>query len=233
MNSRQTPHEDRWLSVLSILSIFAVMIAITQVIWSRQPMLSASSPIATQFENPTLSITDFPTETPFETVFDDLEATETAWAVVRATVQPTFESWLTSQPIIDATPIKGIHDFNGPAVYPQYVYDNEWANDIDGNWIVVFAGSLRDDPTQGIIIFGWDEEVYETPIKSGSVHIVAEDNYRLTLMSANNTIFYFDIPGRRFVDSLTQVVPTVTPLTPWPTCTPIPPSTATQEPCGP
>jgi hypothetical protein len=49
------------------------------------------------------------------------------------------------------------------------------------------------------------------------VHVIAEQNNRLTLQAVDGEIFYFDVPARQFVASLTEVVPTATPL---PTLTP-------------
>jgi hypothetical protein len=193
-----------------------------------------------------------PTETYPPT--DNWGATETADASFYATqaiFRITVEYRFTHAPPTQ-TPVMGIQDVDGPIVFPQYRFENAWSDFINGEWVGVLAGAYSDNLSQGIVVFGWNEELYETPVQAGSVHIVTEDNYRLTLESTDGTIFYFDIPGRRFVESLTEVVPTITPitpnptstptitptfnptwLTPWPTCTPIPPSTATREPCGP
>ena len=54
-------------------------------------------------------------------------------------------------------------------------------------------------------------EMNWTPTKHGGVRVVAEQNNRLTLQAIDGTLFYFDIPARRFVDSLSEVVPSATP----------------------
>jgi hypothetical protein len=103
---------------------------------------------------------------------------------------------------------------------------NGWFGFVDGNQIVIYAGSLLDDPEQGAIAIlikllyrNFSEKVL-TPTRHGGVRVVAEQNNRLTLQAANGEIFYFDVPARRFVASLTKVVPTATPP---PTYTPYAP----------
>jgi hypothetical protein len=100
---------------------------------------------------------------------------------------------------------------------------NGWFGLIDGNDISFYAGSLLEDPEQGAIAFlirephRSDDQKILTPTRHGGVRVVAEQNNRLTLQAVDGEIFYFDVPARRFVASLTEVVPTVTLL---PTLTP-------------
>jgi hypothetical protein len=103
---------------------------------------------------------------------------------------------------------------------------NSWFGFVDGNTITVFAGALLDEPDQGAVhLFlnlptrGFDEQIL-TPTQHGGVRVVSEQNNRLTLVSTDGTTYYFDLPARRFVDSLTEVVPSATPPI---TSTPIPP----------
>jgi hypothetical protein len=102
---------------------------------------------------------------------------------------------------------------------------NSWFGFVGGNSTTVFAGALLDQPDQGVVhLFmnfptrGFDEQIL-TPTKHGGVHVVSEQNNRLTLVSTDGTTYYFDVPARRFVASLTEVVPSATPP---PTYTPIP-----------
>jgi hypothetical protein len=110
---------------------------------------------------------------------------------------------------------------------------NGWFGLINGYNISLYAGSLLDDPEQGAIVFlifapyPNIEEKYLTPTLHGGVRVVAEQNNRLTLLAADGETFYFDVPARRFVASLTEVVPTATPP---PTNTPIPPLSCTLMP---
>ena len=103
---------------------------------------------------------------------------------------------------------------------------NSWFGFVDGNTITVFAGALLDEPEQGAVhLFmnfptrGFDEQIL-TPTKHGGVRVVSEHNNRLTLVSTDGTTYYFDVPARRFVASMSGVVPSATPL---PTYTPFPP----------
>jgi hypothetical protein len=124
-----------------------------------------------------------------------------------------------------------------------YVIENGWGGSVDGINMSIYAGVHQGDLAQGllhVIVFNPEhplEQDFLTPLQAGSVHIVSDENYRLTLLSTDGTTFYFDIPGLRYADSLTEVVPTITPYmtetpsatwtpgptqTPWPTCTPGP-----------
>jgi hypothetical protein len=94
---------------------------------------------------------------------------------------------------------------------------NAWGGYLDGNTIVIYAGSLLDDPEQGAIEIliklpyrFYAEQIF-TPTKHGGVHVVEEENNRLTLQAADGEVFYFDVPARQFVASLTEVVSTATP----------------------
>jgi hypothetical protein len=94
---------------------------------------------------------------------------------------------------------------------------NAWGGYLNGNTVVIYAGSLLDDPEQGAIAIlitlpylHFSDRVL-TPTKHGGVRVVAEQNNRLTLSAADGEFFYFDVPARRFVASLTEVVPTATP----------------------
>lgn len=227
MNNIQTNLGSRWLGIIGISAVLVFLGVLAGVARNNSgnalsfalptgPVSGSRTPPAVS-PSPGATTTPEPTETYPPT--EDWSATETAWPITQVAARATFEAWQTANPFTEPTPIAGIHDFNGPVVYPQYVYENQWANYINNHWVAVFAGAYSDNLAQGIVVFVWNSELYETPLPAGSVHIVAEDNYRLTLLSTDGTIFYFDIPARRFVDSLTEVVPTATPITPSPTAT--------------
>jgi hypothetical protein len=102
---------------------------------------------------------------------------------------------------------------------------NSWFGFVGGNSTTVYAGALLDQPDQGVVhLFmnfptrGFEEQIL-TPTKHGGVRVVSEQNNRLTLVSTDGTTYYFDVPARRFVASLSEVVPSATPP---PTYTPIP-----------
>jgi hypothetical protein len=116
---------------------------------------------------------------------------------------------------------------------------NAWIGILDGHPVSVFAGALSGDPDQGAIyIFvelpntGVNEQIL-TPTQHGGVRVVSEHNNRLTLVSTDGTTYYFDMPARRFVDSMAETVPSATPPNTFPpkptlhpiwTSTPVPPA---------
>jgi hypothetical protein len=94
---------------------------------------------------------------------------------------------------------------------------NAWGGYMDGNTVVIYAGSLLDDQEQGAIEIlikfpyrFYDEQLF-TPTRHGGIRVVDEENNRLTLQAADGEVFYFDVPARQFVASLTEVVSTATP----------------------
>lgn len=54
--------------------------------------------------------------------------------------------------------------------------------------------------------------VIESPILAGALNIIGAVGERLILTSEQGQTFYFDVPALRFVESLEEIVPTVTPL---------------------
>lgn len=151
---------------------------------------------------------------------------------------------LTDQPIQNPPRPTGILETGG-GDFPGDLFTiiNSWQNARDNHWSLIYAGAYAQEPEQGIVIASGvpHDIVFETPMRAGSVRIVDETNFRLTLLAEDGTVFYFDVPGLRFVDSLTEIVPTITPFmsatptlthtrgptdTPLPTCTPGPTPTA-------
>jgi hypothetical protein len=103
---------------------------------------------------------------------------------------------------------------------------NAWSGFLDGNRVDLYASALLDDPSQGAIYLfvtipnsGFMGLIL-TPTKHGGVRVVSEQNNRLTMISTDGTTYYFDVPARRFVNSLTEVVLSATPPA---TRTPFPP----------
>ena len=100
------------------------------------------------------------------------------------------------------------------------VPENVWFGNIMGQNVTVFAGASGDDPNQGLLYvivvsnngahYTWGG--YPTPVKSGSVHIESYDGSRLTLKTKGGDSLYFDAAALRFISSLSEIVPTITPL---------------------
>jgi len=106
---------------------------------------------------------------------------------------------------------------------------NAWFEDTAGGTMrtYVFAGSKPgpggEITQQGLVIVhvakmspqGDISVVYAkeflTPTQSGPISITRAVVERLILQSTDGTTFYFDVPSRQYVASLTSAVPTVTP----------------------
>ncbi|MEK7786642.1 MAG: hypothetical protein AAB658_14625, partial [Chloroflexota bacterium] len=92
-----------------------------------------------------------------------------------------------------------------------------WYEEVGNHYIIVFVGVMvQGNPSQGILFVYRSNslkeyEIYQTPNKAGRVQIVDAQGERLILLSESGVKFYFDVPGERFVSSLTEVVPTITP----------------------
>jgi len=108
---------------------------------------------------------------------------------------------------------------------------NAWQGLVNGLWAYVVAGANSNDLEQGLIFSSWEfpnaaiGSFYNTLVRAGSVRIIAEQNYRLTLEAEDGSLFYWDIPSQSFVASRTAVAPTITPPpthTPTPTLLPPP-----------
>lgn len=148
--------------------------------------------------------------------------------------QATSYALMTAIPEITAARPTGIFDAGAEFFHEGYRMQNAWQNLMNGSWADVVAGAYVNEPEQGVIFSSWQfpnaaiGQFYDTPTRAGSVRIIAEENYRLTLEAADGTLFYWDIPSQSFVASLTEVVATITPP---PTHTPTPgPQTPTQAP---
>ena len=127
----------------------------------------------------------------------------------------------------------------------QYRIGNQWIEDVHNarTRIVVEAG-VKNGPdhlpsAQGIVIVEvWERSVtsnsvvdnrvsvdyYLTPSQAGPVKIIDAVGERLVLQSiTDGTKFYFDVPSRQFVPSMTAIVSTPTvPVSPLATSTPAP-----------
>ncbi|MEO5887990.1 MAG: hypothetical protein ABIQ77_10015 [Anaerolineales bacterium] len=103
------------------------------------------------------------------------------------------------------------YDFSG-LIWEELTYDSS---------IVVRSGRVRGSPTQGairVIIAPHDlhstyqnDVVIESPAQAGALTITGAVGERLILTSEQGQTFYFDVPALRFVDSLEESVPSVTP----------------------
>ena len=131
-------------------------------------------------------------------------------------------------PVVTDPPFPtGIFEGGAGAFRPsQARIQNRWQGIVNGDYAVVFAGALANDPEQGIVYIQWmsfDRRsttwgYYPTPEKSGSVRIVQAEGARLILTSDDGKTFYFDVPVQVYVSSLTEIAltPTPAPIYPYP-----------------
>jgi len=136
-------------------------------------------------------------------------------------------------PVKDPTFQTGIFEGQAGEFKPsQAKIQNRWQGIVNGDYVIVFAGSLGNDSEQGIVYVQrissdkrsttWTS--YPTPEKLGPVRIVQAETFRLVLDTDGGNTLYFDVPAQRYVSSLTEIVPTITPIpTPLPTTAPVNP----------
>jgi hypothetical protein len=136
-------------------------------------------------------------------------------AIMEATyLATTLTPYDTQVPLSTGTREGEMVKFSAEKLYLEAL--NAWGGYLDGFSVAVYAGSLPEDSEQGAIViissqpYQFFEEKVLTPTKHGGVRVVAEQKNRLTLIATDGEIYYFDVPARRFVDSLTEIVPTVT-----------------------
>ena len=168
----------------------------------------------------------------------DPEGTQSEAAIVtlKAVGEATYLA-TTRTPEIPIYLPTGIYDDQRVKISAALLFinaQNAWGGFIDGYRFTLYAGALQSDPNQGVVGLvislpnGKRFSQFATPSKHGALHVVNELNNRLNLISSDGTAFYFDLPTRQFVTSLTEVAPSVTPspvVTPTPTGLPYPPPT--------
>lgn len=223
MNQKSTPINTlAQIAILVILGL-AIVFAITTLRGTAPGLLSP-----TQGATPVIT----------SSVTPDPDETQTSEAII--TLKAIGEATYLAITRTPETPIylpTGIYDDQRVRISAELLFidaQNAWGGFIDGNRFTLYAGSLQSDPDQGVVGLvtslpgGKRIEKFVSPSKHGALRIVSEQNNRVTLIATDGTNFYFDIPTRQFVASLTEVAPSVTPspsVTPEPTGLPYPPPT--------
>lgn len=88
----------------------------------------------------------------------------------------------------------------------DYLFTNGWVGPMNGNILVIEAGSLLEDKAQGILIVRTDnekrkfvgEKKYGTPGKHGAVTILGVKEEDLTLQAEDGTVWKFNVPSGNF-----------------------------------
>lgn len=164
------------------------------------------------------------------------ERIATQQALENLATKPLDPSDARPSSIPDPPRVTGIIENPSVPFYSGDVHiNNAWQELVNGYYITVYAGSLAEDPTQGIVIiireypdFILSDRLF-TSEKAGSLRIITVDGLRLLLQTENKQSFYFDVPAVRFVSSLEEIVstatigPTITPASLFPESSPYPP----------
>jgi hypothetical protein len=107
-----------------------------------------------------------------------------------------------------ATRLMGISDSQINPFRLKHPAQNSWFGDYNGEPIAVYAGSLYNDLTQGVVgvATGPAGDIakdvyteYPTPKRAGAVRIVSVSGTRLTLQTDDGTQFVFDYVTRAFI----------------------------------
>jgi len=98
-----------------------------------------------------------------------------------------------------------VEEVQGPFSSQEITVENAWQEQVNGQWVQVYAGALASDPAQGVVIVlaqtseGMSGSRHPTPVKAGAVRLVSADGLRLTLVAASGATIYFDAAARQFV----------------------------------
>lgn len=152
------------------------------------------------------------------------EATAQAEGIGRLTEMPTEAELARRQlqaPKVTMKPrerLTGIIERPAVPLSQAFIITNAWQELVNGQYTTVFAGALSDDPDQGVLVIYEESSdkytIYISPFKDGGFHIIAEDNFYLTLETAKKTKVYFDVLHPTFADSMNKVGgATITPFT--------------------
>jgi hypothetical protein len=99
--------------------------------------------------------------------------------------------------------LTGILDHTGtpPVSGSQFQSTNAWFGLLNGQRLIVFAGSSAADPMQGAVVV-WEIDqaprTYLTPTRAGTVRITAASGDRLTLTASRGTSLVFDAATGQF-----------------------------------
>ena len=125
---------------------------------------------------------------------------------VNRAAKPAVLSAAGPTPAPDQARPRGIiEEVQGPFSSQEITVENAWQEQVNGQWVQVYAGALASDPAQGVVIVlaqtsaGITGSRHPTPVKAGAVRLVRADGLRLTLVAASGATSYFDAAARQFV----------------------------------
>jgi hypothetical protein len=200
MEGRWRSSKAVWPLLLGLAATIGIAIVLSQASKPASPTQSGTavdSPTAQVTPASAAVATEVAVPTPDLRLTDAFLATDTAWKqIVGMTAQYLVTTIDTAEPGPTGI-VEGADAGFSPLVYS---IQNRWYGTLNGHLIGVYAGALADDGDRGMVyVIQWLdprlEHRYLTPLRAGPVHVVAEQNLRLTLVSTNGTTFYFDVPG--------------------------------------
>lgn len=248
MNTRKKANESLLTWVISIgviitlAIVFALLLRSTYVSNSLTSSRATSPPDVTEFATSAPIVTGTPeSDLPFERQTVEAILQETRFAVTipaqdgtsfydpPTPVLTTPEPWNWGSGILNSG--------DAPFSAMQYTISNSWFGMVNDLRVLIYVGGVKDNPgvtldaLQGVVIVitassdrEYPPEFYYSPLKAGPLIITEEDNLRLILTTQNDSITYFDIPSRKYVDSLTVTPPPTITSIPNPSPIPIPTS---------
>ncbi|MEW5870701.1 MAG: hypothetical protein AB1894_15620 [Chloroflexota bacterium] len=211
------------------------------ILWSIQGTLAATkpSPRVERFQNEIATLEESVKYAQSENEIRSIEEQLKLYyqmATLVATMQPTIlstEALADSQRAyttqlqrtqqafetqnVQRIPIGIIEDAGHAGFLPKdFQIGNAWFYRIEGKLFQVYAGADGKDPKQGAVVVSVAHNasigMFLTPTRHGLVRVVEVEGLILTLRSEDGTIFYFNVPGRKFTLTVDEVVPTITPV---------------------
>ncbi len=216
--------------VISLLGLVIIIVVIVASVSTLEGIRKNGSTYAQVIGTPTSGEGNTATSTSLETQTEPFSMV-TKTIIISTIALITSTPWDTPVPMPTGTREGDRVKFSGEKLGLDAL--NGWAGLLDGNRVSIYAGALHWEPEQGAIVLfiilpyrNFKEQVL-TPTKHGGVRVLGEQNNRLILQAFDGETFYFDVPARRFVASLTEIVQTATPP---PTLTPFISSTGSPVP---
>jgi hypothetical protein len=214
-----------WPTFLGLVAVVVVAVALATVAQRNNPASPIATPTFAASSTPAVAPSPTSNLPPVKATLQEAEHETQSAAPQTPPISSLATATLDTGP--SATPNFGDAPHAGAGIIVAHpTIPSNWGRVAINMWleipkgIAVYAGGTE-DPTQGAVFVllpgdNPDHPVeYLTPIKVGLIQVVDAQDERIVLktLDGNNT-FYFDVPTRQFVDSLsvTSVAPTVTPL---------------------
>lgn len=219
----------KFSTILFILIGVFLLAVMVKMLTGSQPDPASAGPAWVERDiqalQATLSVSQNPTEEAFiQSKLNRLKSIQSnsLQGLQNAPEKPADKCGLRPTPLPTMVLTPGVEQF--PAeLYEQYALfaNSRWQGEVNGQRVVALAGTLSDDPQQGVLLVlvpnTDDQGGYPAPQAGGPLHITAADGARLTLTDDAGAEFTFDVAARAYLSSPDEILPT---LAPQPTFTP-------------